>query len=251
VKIHATLLKWSLMVVLFPMLSYVTASAQTMFSTNPYNNPLNNMLTTMINGKINEEMLKQSVVNRPSGGDNGSRSNAPSTTPQSRKSPAEINRIASFRPTPAPIKVRELANMIASTPEEREQTFTVFSNLLTYYEGEAKRLGKPDDFSLALSFFLAVNSSLFHGTPPPDDAHLMRLRDIIAESMAEDPQFAHVTDRSKQELYETMVVFTLFAQASYNEAKQAGNQALADGYRKFAGINLQNFCKTPPDRLNF
>ena len=114
-----------------------------------------------------------------------------------------------------------------------------------------KRNDRPNDFPLALSVFLAVNSSVYHGTPPPDDAHLLRLRDIIAEAMAADSQFATVTDRSKQELYEVMIIFTLFTQASYNEAKEAGNQDLSAGYRKFAGMNLQNFCKAPPDTLTF
>jgi hypothetical protein len=90
---------------------------------------------------------------------------------------------------------------------------------LIYFAGEANRLGKPNDFPLALSVFLAVNSSVYHGAPAPDDAHLLRLRDLIAELMAEDPHFSSVTDRSKQELYEAMIIFTLFTQGAYNEAK--------------------------------
>jgi hypothetical protein len=250
-KKHMTLLKCSLMAVLFPLLSCINVPAQTMFSTNPFNNPLNNMLNTMITGKINEEMLRQSAASQGSRSGGGSRSTALLATAQPRKSAAEINKIASFRQTPTPLKVRELANLLGSTTEERETTFTVFSNLLTYYAGEAKRLGKPNDFPLALSVFLAVNSSVYHRTPPPDDAHLLRLRDVIAEAMAEDPRLAAVTDRSKQELYEVMIIYTLFTQGSYDEARKAGNQNLMDGYRKLAGLNLQNFCKASPDTLTF
>ena len=240
-----------LITVLFALLSCTPVSGQNMFSTNPFNNPLNSMLNTMINGKINEEMLRQSVANQKSRSGSGSRSAATPTTTKPKKSAAEIGKTATFHPTAQPLKVREVVNLLASTPEDKEATFTVFSNLLTYFAGEAKRLGKPNDFPLALSVFLAVNSSVYHGTPPPDDAHLLRLRDIIAEAMAEDSQFAAVTDRSKQELYEVMIIYTLFTQASYSEAKKAGNQDLMDGYRKFAGMNLQNFCKASPDTLTF
>jgi hypothetical protein len=236
---------------LFALLLCTAAPAQSMFSTNPFNNPLNNMLTTVINGKVNEEMLRQSVANQKSRSGSGPRSTTTPSTTQPGKSPAEISRIVSFHPTAQPLKAREMANLLMTTPQDREATFKVFSNFLTYFVGEAKRLGKPNDFPLALSVFLAVNSSVYHGTPPPDDDHLMRLRDIIAEAMTEDSKFAAVTDRSKQELYEVMIMFTLFAQGAYNEAKQAGNQDLMNGYRKFAGINLQNFCKASPDSLAF
>jgi hypothetical protein len=250
-KNNVTLLKYCLVAVLLPSLSYNCVSAQSMFSTNPFNNPLNNMLNTMITGKVNEEMLRQSVANQNSRSGGSTRSTAPPVATRTKKSAAEISRITSFRPTPTPLKVQELANLLGSTPEDREATFTAFSGLLTYYAGEEKRLGKPNDFALALSVFLAVNSSVYHGTPPPDDAHLLRLRDIIAEAMAEDPQFAAVTDRSKQELYEVMIIYTLFTQGSYEEARKAGRQDIMDGYRKFAGMNLQNFCKVSPERLTF
>ena len=233
------------------LISCAAVLAQSMFSTNPFNNPMNNMLNTMISGKVNEEMLKQSVANQRSGGGSSSKPAPPLARPQPGKSVAEINRIVTFRPTPTPLKVHELANTLGSTPEEKEQAAATFSNLLTYYAGESKRLGMPNDFPLALSLFLSVNSSIYHRTPPPDDAHILKLREIIAGAMVEDPHFAAVTDRSKQELYEVMVIYTLFGQASYNEATKAGNQQLADGYRKFAGMNLQNFCKSSPDRLNF
>jgi hypothetical protein len=250
-KKNITLFGCSLMTVLFTLLSCTPVSAQNMFSTNPFNNPLNNMLNTMVTGKINEEMVRQSVGNQKSRSGGGSRSTATPTTTRPKRSAAEISKIASFRPTPAPLKVREIANLLGSSPEEKDATFTVFSNLLIYFAGEAKRLGKPNDFPLALGVFLAVNSSVYHGTPEPDDSHLMMLRDIIAEAMAEDSKFEAVTDRSKQELYEVMIIYTLFAQGSYNEAKKAGNQNLMDGYRKFAGMNLQNFCKASPDTLTF
>jgi len=243
------------MLFLLLLLSYTPASAQYMFSTNPYNNPLNNMLTTVINGKINEKMLQESVANQKKSGGTTSGSTKPQTTKQPTapraKTTAEINKIVTFLPTAAPLKLREIVDLLANTADEKAQYNTLFSQFLSAFASEAKRLGKPNDFPLALSVFLAINSSVYHSTPDPDDAHLMKLRDIIAGAMVDDPQFATVTDRSKQELYETMIIFTYLTQGSYSEAKKAGNQEVMNGYQKFAGMNLQNFCKAPPDTLTF
>jgi hypothetical protein len=97
-----------------------------MFSTNPFNNPLNNMLTTVINGKINEEMLKQSVANQKGRSGSASRSTSTSTTtPPPNKSAAEINKIVTFHPTAQPLKVREFADLLAST-EGRNVVFSRF-----------------------------------------------------------------------------------------------------------------------------
>ena len=132
-KQNAMLWKCCLLAVMFTSISCVTVSAQNMFSTNPFNNPLNNMLNTMITGKVNEEMLRQSVANQKSRSGTDSRSTATLATTQPPKSPAEISKIVGFRPTPAPLKVREIANLLGSTAEEKEATFKVFSNLLTYF----------------------------------------------------------------------------------------------------------------------
>jgi hypothetical protein len=240
------------MLFLLPLFLSTSVSAQFMNGSYNFNNPISSTLSTLISGKINEESMMLAQANKKKAGASGaSKSTVSQTVTQPKITAAEISKAATFRPTSQPLKIREIANQLASTPEEKEQTFTLFSQFLTYFAGETKRLGKPNDFPLALSVFLAVNSSLYHGTPPPDDAHLMTLRDIIAEAMAENSQLAAMTDRDKQELYEVMIIYTLFTQGSYDEAKKAGNQGLMDGYRKVAGMNLQTVCKKSPDTLTF
>ena len=197
-KNNMEFLNCCLSVVLFTLLSCIPASAQFMNGSYNFNNPISSTLSTLISGKINEESMMRSQANKKKAGDSGtSKSTVAQAATQPKITAAEISKASSFHPTAQPLKAREIANLLGTTPDEKEQTSTLFSQFLTYFVGEAKRLGKPNDFPLALSVFLAVNSSLYHGTPPPDDAHLMTLRDIIAEALAENSQLAAMTDRDK------------------------------------------------------
>jgi len=153
-----------------------------------------------------------------------------------------------FISTGASVKAREIANAIdAGNP----QVVTILTTILTEYEKGARAAGKPNDLALALSFFLATNASLYHGGGEPPDPHMMELRDTIAEALVEANALKGVTDLEKQEMYETLVLFTGFALAVYQEGVQGGN---ADGVkvgRQLAGQNLQAFASISPDKINF
>ena len=153
-----------------------------------------------------------------------------------------------FTSTGAPVKAREIANAIdAGNP----QVVTILTTILTEYEKGARAAGKPNDLALALSFFLATNASLYHGGGEPPDPQMMELRETIAQALVEANALKGVTDREKQEMYETLVLFTGFALAVYQEGVQGGN---ADGMkvgRQLAGQNLQAFASISPDKINF
>jgi hypothetical protein len=60
-----------------------------------------------------------------------------------------------------------------------------------------------------------------------------------------------VTDRQKQEMYETLVLFTGFAFAAYQEGKQSGNTESVNVGRQLAGQNLQSLTGISPDKISF
>ena len=127
--------------------------------------------------------------------------------------------------------------------------FKLMSTALTLYETEARRLGRPNDFALALGVALAVNSNVYNGRPEPEEARLLELGDAIGELMAEDNVFGGITDKQKQEMYESMVIFTMLVQAGSNEAKQNGDAAEVATYRELAGKVLQNISGMPPEKI--
>jgi hypothetical protein len=168
-----------------------------------------------------------------------------------KQSAAQIAAATRFRSTGTQLTTRETANGFGDTPEEKEQMFRLMGTLLTAYETEARRLGRPHDFALALAVALAVNSSVFHGTPEPEEARLLEIGDAIGQLMAESNPFAGVPDRQKQKMYETMIIFTMLAQAGTEEARQNGDTASAEIYRKLAGQTLQAVSGMPPEKLRF
>lgn len=48
-----------------------------------------------------------------------------------------------------------------------------------------------------------------------------------------------------------MLIYTMLAQSGYNEAKQSGDAAMAETYRKFAGGVLQKVSSMPPEKVRF
>jgi len=153
-----------------------------------------------------------------------------------------------FRPTGTQLKTREIANLIdAGNP----QVLRLLTALLDEFDKGARAAGHPNDLALALSFFFATNASLYHGAGQPADPPMVELRDTIAEALVEGNALNSVTDRQKQEMYETLVLFTGFALAVYEEGKQGGNAETIKTSQQLAGQNLLALIGISPEKINF
>lgn len=221
-----------------------------------WNNMVSASLGNMINDRLwNRLRAKARARDKASGGSTVSTPTRMQTTvpePEPpKKSAAQIAAATRFRSTGTQLTTRKSANEFGTTPEEKEHMFQIMGALLTAYETEARRLKRPHDFAFALATALAVNSSIYHGTPEPEDARLLEIGDAIGQLMAESNPFAGIPDRQKQTMYETMIIFTMLAQAGASEAKQTGDAASAEIYRKLAGQTLQAVTGTPPGQINF
>ena len=104
--------------------------------------------------------------------------------------------------------------------------------------------------ALALSFFFATNASIYHDAGQPADPPMVELRDTIAEALVEGNALSGVSDRQKQEMYETLVLFTGFALAVYEEGK-GGNAESLKISQQLAGQNLLAVTGISPDKINF
>lgn len=153
-----------------------------------------------------------------------------------------------FRSTGTQLKTAEIANVIGPG---NPQVQTIMTSILQEFDKSARELGKPDDLALALSFFLATNASLYHGEGQPSDPQLLELRETIAQALVEGNALARVTDRQKQEMYETLVLFTGFALAAYEEGKQSNNAESIKIGQQLAGQNLQSVFGISADKISF
>ena len=162
--------------------------------------------------------------------------------------PASNDAAVHFRSTGTQLKTREIANIIDAG---NAQVFNIMSTILTEYEKGARAAGHPNDLALALSFFFATNASIYHNAGEPADPAMMELRDAITEALVEGKALNGVTDRQKQEMYETLVIFTGFTLATYQEGKQGGNAETVKVSRQLAGQNLLAVTGISPDKISF
>src|SRR5258708_27140270 len=105
-----------------------------------------------------------------------------------------------FRSTGTQLKTREIANLIS--PGDA-QVFTLLTTILQAFDKKAQEVGRPNDLALALSFFLAVNASVYNDTGEPADPPVLELRDTIAAALVEANPMNGVTDRKKQQINES------------------------------------------------
>ena len=80
---------------------------------------------------------------------------------------------------------------------------------------------------------------------------MVELRDTIAEALVEGNALNSMSDRQKQEMYETLVLFTGFALAAYQEGKQGGNAESLKVSQQLAGQNLLAVTGISPDKITF
>ena len=209
-----------------------------------WSNPASAMITNIIMDRYARRRLEKSFADKHS----SARSTSGSPLPAASEAAPKINDAAvRFRSTGTQLKTREIANLISPG---NEQVFTILTTILQEFDKEARKVGRPNDLTMALSFFFAMNVTIYHDTPTPSDAQAMELRDTIAAALVEGNGLNGVTDRKKQELYEALVLYTGLALASYEEGKQGNAESLKIG-RQLAGMNLLAVTGISPDKINF
>jgi len=220
-----------------------------------WNNPVSASIGNIINDRIWARMRAKARARKQGGSVAATNSAAPETADAEpeplRKSPAQIAAATRFKSTGTQLTTRDLANASGNTPEEKEQMFKIMGAALSLYETEARRLGRPNDFALALAVALAANSSVYNGTAEPSEARLLELGDAIGELFAEQNIFGATPDRQKQEMYETMVIFTMLVQAGASAARETKDAAELETYRQLAGKVLQSISGLPPEKIHF
>ncbi|MDQ2855593.1 MAG: OB-fold putative lipoprotein, partial [Acidobacteriota bacterium] len=230
---------WSLIVLLLATCSPAAAQYTDRLG-GSWNNPTSALITNIIMDRYAQRRLAKNLAAKHS----GATSSAPNTSSNGgRLNDGPLH----FRSTGTQLKTREIANLIQ--PGDA-QVFAILTTILQEFEKKAREVGKPNDLALALSFFLAVNPSVYHDTGDPPDSQVLDLRDAIAEALVQGNALNDVSDRKKQEMYETLVLFTGLAFVSYQEGK-AGNPESLKSAQQLAGQNLQAFIGISPEKITF
>jgi len=210
-----------------------------------WNNPASAMITNIVMDRMARRRLERRLAAKRSGASpTASTSSSDAVEPATKLNDTSVH----FRSTGTQLKTREIANLIdAGNP----QVVTLLTAIMEEYEKGARAAGKPNDLALALSFFFATNASVYHDAGQPPDPQMLELRDIIAGALVEGNALKGVTDRQKQEMYETLVLYTGFTLAAYQEAKQLGNADSLKVSQQLAGQSLQAVTGISPEKITF
>ena len=221
-----------------------------------WNNPTSASVGNIVNDSLWSRLFAKARA-RDKARASASAKTSGTTTPVSgpvvsKTTPAQIDTAVRFRSTGTQLETQSIANELGGDdPELRKQMVTIISTLLTEYEKAARAQGKPNDLALATTAALVYNSSIYNGSPEPEDARIMEIRDAMAELMVEDATLGSMTDRQKQVLYEKLVISTMLAKAGYEEAKTGGDKATMAIYRELAGQTLRMVSGMPPEKIDF
>ena len=190
---------------------------------------------------------------KKSGGASKGTTSSTTAKPTSQPSPtvkAANPNVVNFRPTGTYIKTRELADSLGNSPAEREQYQKLMNAVLDAFGQQAQKAGFPNDLPAALAFFLGENIRIYRGMPDLSDQQYVDLRNKIADAVISSGAISSLSDRQKQEMYETLVAYTGITQYGYEQGVQAQNDAIVKGYQKVAGQSLQTVTKMSPDNIN-
>jgi hypothetical protein len=233
---------WLLTLLLLLSCTPVTAQHSDSLGAN-WNNPTSTTITHVVLDRV----ARRRSDTKLGPGRSSTSSSATTASPNLARATTDDTPVH-FRSVGTELKTREIANLIGPG---NPQVLTIMTTILQEYEKGARAAGKPNDLALALSFFFATNASVYHDAGMPADAPVMELRDTIASALVEERALHNVSDRQKQEMYETLVLFTGFALATYQEGKQGGNVETVRVSQQLAGQNLLAITGVSPDKINF
>jgi len=156
-----------------------------------------------------------------------------------------------FRPDPSLDTTNTLAESLGSTAEEKALLKQLFSVTKTAFEAEVAKKGRKNNLAAAFTFFVGSAAMVYHDDPEPSDAALDKLWDNLDSVFNETPEYSRLTDREKQEMYDTIVAFSGLILATYAEGKNTGNVETQQTAKLLAGTMIQLVLKTDPNKLRF
>lgn len=180
------------------------------------------------------------------------RTNRASAPPSGRT--AANNRsvpLTTFKPSGSSATFEMLADSIASNQTEREGLLLVFNATKTAFEQEAKAMGRENNIPAALTFFIITNVTVYNDDEEPSDAAVDKLWDALSAVFEESPELAAMTDREKEEIYDTLIAMSGVPLLGYMQAKESGDREMLASYQQIAGMLIQTVLQVEPGSIRF
>jgi hypothetical protein len=187
----------------------------------------------------------QTPPQRPSGGK--------PTTAGTPTRPASSTRPApgatTFNPVAPSVAPQQLA---AKVTAERKETEQFYAGLLESYREMLRERGLPEnDVARAASFAVSVSYSVYSDGRFLSEQQLAGLREQMREVFSEDAEFQRLSDRDKQELYESYAIIGMYLSSIYDGARKAGHQKGVEQMRHLARTQLEETFGASAEQLAF
>lgn len=155
-----------------------------------------------------------------------------------------------FRPVAASIYPHQMAAQVTQNNAERRELETFLMDCLRNYEANMRRQRQPvKDVARAVSYFIGISYNVYspHSTLTPSQGDALRAE--IKETLEQDERFQSLSNRERQEMYETMAVMAEYVAISADVAAQKGNKQLGDMAREMAKSNLESLFGVPASQI--
>jgi hypothetical protein len=157
-----------------------------------------------------------------------------------------------FQPVGPAFVPQELAARLGKTPQDQKYIEELLTRCLNFYTDTAQQKNVPlNDVARALNYFIATNYFVYTKGAGPTQEQMDATRDLIRTNMVQDESFQRLSDREKQQSYETLIVIAGFVDLGYGSARQSGNEKLAEQFREMAKGNLETVLGAPVERIRF
>jgi Family of unknown function (DUF6683) len=216
------------------LLVFVVLGAAPSFAQSNYMTPMTNLFIEqsrqnllLFNNQFNMTMANSMLAR------NARRAGSP--LPRNDSTTATV-----FAPSSGTIAPQKLAARYGKTVEDRKTLTGIGDRLLQLYESSHKPGVPKHDLAHALAFSLTMSYLVYSDgkarlTEGQSDGVVKILRAFILAY----PPFERMSDRDKQEAYETLAILGAFTSVTYDEARKKNDTKLMAGLRSMAQNHIE------------
>jgi hypothetical protein len=177
------------------------------------------------------------------------RSNAPATRTAAIPSKPAARNFGKFRPDATVDSGKTIGDALGETADEKALIRQIVNATKQAFEKDPTTLPMRNNIAGAFTFFIVANSTVYHGTPEPSDEQVKSIFDAVNQTIDEVPEFAKMSNRDKQALYNTLIGFAGIPLATLSEGTQSNNEPTVTAARQLAGHIMKTVLGVEPDKV--
>ncbi len=170
--------------------------------------------------------------------------------PEEKKSADAEASVVHFTPVARYLTTTSLASVFVDDTTQRKELETAFEKFLDLFDSQIATGGDRRNVASAAAFFM-VSQYMVAVRKEVGDRELEALRDALQINLRKNAKFRSYSDRQRQELYESLVIFALLARYGYQDGEEKGDQKQMNRFREFSRECLKAVLGATPEQMVF